>query len=204
MWEMQYCCCCFGSIFSIQIFYHSSSTTKSFHACVVVTILKMTKWKHSDEKEQLKLDILSGVVSPEMRPSVVYNMHDGIYHKFEYVNFQSNLRNLRSAINSSRIAAHEDEIALRTTFQRWRHEPGEEQYPAWHKSDAKELLLEDIASGATEGLKPAEVHQLRPEYQDYPLKVFRDHLIKETKNPLVKAYWENQKELTKQKKKRKK
>jgi hypothetical protein len=98
-----------------------NSTTKSFHF---------------NEKEQLKLDILSGVISPEMRASVVYNMHDGIYHKFEHVNFQSNLRNLCSAIYSSRIAAHKDEIALRTTFQQWRHEPGVEQYPAWHESDA--------------------------------------------------------------------
>ena len=164
----------------------------------------MTKWKNSGEKQQLKMDILSGIVSPEMRPSVVYNMHNGIYHKFEYTNFQCNLRNLRSAINRSRIAAHEDEIAMRTTFQRWGREPGNEPYPAWHESEAKELLLDDIASGATEGLKPAEVHQLRPEYQDYPLKVFRDHLIKEKKKPTIRAYWEHQNEVTKQKRQRKK
>jgi DNA-binding NtrC family response regulator len=161
-------------------------------------------WKTSKEKEQLKNDILSGVVSHEMKAAEVYNMHEGIYHRFEYVNFQNNLRNLRNAIHRSKIAAHEDEIAFRTTLQRWRQEPETEEYPPSHESEAKELLLEDIASGELEGLKPAQVHQLRPEYQEYPLTVFRDHLIKETKKPTVKAYWEHQKDLTTEKKEIKK
>jgi hypothetical protein len=162
----------------------------------------MVKWRNSKEKENLRDDIINGVVTAEMRPSAVYNMRNGTYHKFPYVNFQTNLRNLRIAIAKLKVAKMEDEIALDDTARRWQERPahGPGNYPIWHESVAKALLIGDIASGAIEGLQPAQVRQRRPEYQIYPLKVFRDFLHKEKTKPVIKAYWEHHRQLKKEKK----
>jgi hypothetical protein len=160
---------------------------------------KTPKWIHSKEKDQLKKDILDGVVTDDMRPAVVYQMHDGIYQKYKYTNFTTNLRNLRIAITKSIAAAYEDEIAFQNIRKQWTAQVNP-AYPPWHNSAAKALLLEDIKAGATDGLKAAAVWELRPEYLQFPLNVFRDHLSKEKTKPKVKANWEHQKKLKKLKK----
>jgi hypothetical protein len=126
-------------------------------------------------------------------------MHQGIYHKFVYINFKTNLKNLHAAIKKQQGAAEEDEVALACVFLTWEPQVGP-VYPPWHNSEAKRLLLEDLQSGAIQNVKPKELWQMRPEYAVYPLDTFRDHLNKEKKKPIIKAYWEHQKSLKKLKK----
>jgi hypothetical protein len=154
----------------------------------------MTKstWAKSKEKKKLREDILSGVVTDEMNIRLIYQMHDGIYLKYPYDRFRVNCKNLIDSINKNRTAAAEDAIALGNVLAQW--PAPTPQHPTWHNSVAKALLLQDIATGEIVGLESKIVWSLRPEYLEYPLKTFRDHLNKEKKNPTIKAYWEHQRE----------
>jgi hypothetical protein len=49
-------------------------------------------------------------------------------------------------------------------------------YPWWQGSDAECLLKQDIDTGLHETLKPNAHHQSQPEYKDFPLAVFHDHI----------------------------
>ena len=77
----------------------------------------MTEWLHSDEKKALRKDIVDGVVTAYMRPSMVYDMREGIYHRFDYTNFPTNLRNLKISIAKLRDASAEDTEAFVNTVQ---------------------------------------------------------------------------------------
>jgi hypothetical protein len=160
-------------------------------------------WISSEEKKTLRKDILSGVVSEETNIRDVYHMHDGAYLKYPYARFKVNCKNLIAAVRRSQSAAIEDEHALRNVLVDWPQPPFAQAAPAWHESVANALLLEDISSGVIEGLDPKTVWQRRPEYMQYTLQTFRDHLYKEKTKPTIKAYWEHQKELRKAKKAKK-
>jgi hypothetical protein len=56
--------------------------------------------------------------------------------------------------------------------------------PQWHGSEAERLLKEDLDNGVFDDQTPHWLHQLRPEYQEFELDVFRGHIhqtIKTTK-----------------------
>jgi hypothetical protein len=162
----------------------------------------MVKWVHSEEKERLRKDIIDGVVSEVTNPRIVYDMQDSTYHQFDYNCFKVNMKNLIAAIRKWQNAAVEDGLAFETVVEQWARPNNVPDYPPWHNSSASLLLLQDIDSGAIEGLKPSEIRQTRPEYLAYPLNVFRDHLYKEKSKPMIKAYWEHQRERTLQRKRR--
>jgi hypothetical protein len=175
---------------------------------LVMSVIQMKRIENDGKmdkqqgEKKLREDILNGTVTAEMSTRTVYNMHDGAYHKFEYVNFRTNLRNLRLAIARAKEAAREDEVALGNVMQEWRR--GDvPAYPQWHNSVAKEILLRDLDNGILDGISSRNVYHMHPEYSAYPYKVFRDHLNKEKKLPVIKAYWEHQKELYELKKERK-
>jgi len=67
-------------------------------------------------------------------------------------------------------------------------------YPRWCGSEAERLLKADIDDGNLTGIKPKDLHQSRPEYQAFPLKVFRDHIAQETRSRLGRSYWQNRKQ----------
>ena len=60
------------------------------------------KWSRSEEKKKLGKDIISGTVSENIPPDLVYDMHEGIYHVFPYENFKVNLKNLIAAIKKKK------------------------------------------------------------------------------------------------------
>ena len=127
-----------------------------------------------------------------MNPAVVYDMHDGIYHSFPLKNFKINLKNLIVAIDQKKEDAQRDEKALTNTLmQRPCIQQDQPFYPKWRNSDARNLLLMDIKDGLDKTMKPAELWQYRPEYKIFPLKTFRDHMNKEIKKPVIKAYWQS-------------
>jgi hypothetical protein len=176
---------------------------------LVVAIFVATmppKWRYSAAKKQLRKDILAYVATEEMNAATVYDMHNGLYHPYLYERFKPNLKNLHASIKKLRNAARQDEIAFGNVVQNWpRQELNHRTYPPWHNSQARALLsLDDIQSGSIEEDKPSIVWQSRPEYMEYPLTTFRDHLNKEKKKPTIKAYWEHQKQLKKEAKRKKK
>jgi hypothetical protein len=136
------------------------------------------QWKTSQAKEQLQSDILSGTVRPDMQPKHVYNMHAELYHVYEFRNFSTNLKNLREAIANDQARMIEDagyyghDVAI-VHGSGFRSEPG---YLPWHGSPAATLLAQDVADGKHNILEPMELYASRPEYQIFPIVVFRKRL----------------------------
>jgi len=54
--------------------------------------------------------------------------------------------------------------------------PEANQLPPWRYSDAKKQLIKDILDGTTDGKKPKEVHESRPEFKERKLSSFRGYL----------------------------
>lgn len=52
-------------------------------------------------------------------------------------------------------------------------------YPRWRGSEARTLLRRDLIAGKHKRMRPMVLHDTRPEYREFPLKVFRDHIYKE-------------------------
>jgi hypothetical protein len=164
----------------------------------------MVKWRNSKQKKQLYKDIVNGVVDESTDVNAVYNMHDGIYLEFELTNFRTNLKNLIKSITKSRNEAVRDFNVLANTLERKNAAAAVvPAYPAWQSSDARALLVNDLAAGFLDGMKPSEIQQTRTQYMSFPPKIFRDNYYKELHKPKVKAYWEFQKELKQQKKQKK-
>jgi hypothetical protein len=55
-------------------------------------------------------------------------------------------------------------------------------------------VKQDIDAELHETLKPNALRQSRPEYQDFPLIVFRDHMHQEKSCGRERSYWLNCKE----------
>lgn len=52
--------------------------------------------------------------------------------------------------------------------------------PFWNRHTARKLLKEDVESGRANLMKPGELRQTRPEYQDFKSSTFAKHVYQET------------------------
>jgi hypothetical protein len=117
-------------------------------------------------------------------------MYEGIYHKFPFVNFKVNFKNLVVSVRrSEEHAARDGRLLINALSQRPILAPP--SYPPWHSSAARALLVDDIKAGVIDGMAPSAVRMTRPEYASYPEKKFRDNLYKERHLPIKRAYWEH-------------
>lgn len=153
---------------------------------------KVPNWKESKGKQILRNDIISGVVTDDMPAEDVYAMSEE-YQKYAYKYFRVYLRYLRSSIHRQMDAVKKSTDAFEGFLYRAKAAkeaqneealpdscpPQNRSYPKWDESDAKLLLQEDIKEGRDESLWPKDLWLSRPEYQLFPLKVFRDHLYGE-------------------------
>jgi hypothetical protein len=51
-----------------------------------------------------------------MLPREVYNMYDGLYHKFEYKKFKNNLKYLNNVLSEKKASAEEDAAAFKSGY----------------------------------------------------------------------------------------
>jgi hypothetical protein len=137
------------------------------------------KWKNSEAKCLLHDDIISGDVPASMEAKDIYNMRPE-YKNFEYSKFRTNLKNLRETIAKGYrrmqmdCEAYGHDRAVLKELQ-----AANPQYIAWHESEAKMLLKQDIDEGKHHQLKPSELHASREHYKTFSLKVFRNHIYQE-------------------------
>jgi hypothetical protein len=120
------------------------------------------KWKDSVAKRLLREDIISGVVLASMAAKDVYDMRPE-YKKWSYKNFPANLRNLRKAIANSYARMLSDCEAYghdRALLMTLRAGENPQDIP-WHKSEAKQLLKQDIDDGKHKQMKPEVLHGMR-------------------------------------------
>ena len=57
--------------------------------------------------------------------------------------------------------------------------PRPRDYPNWHQSEARLLLKADITAGLHKTTSPKDLYMTRPEYQLFPLEVFRKHIYED-------------------------
>jgi len=146
---------------------------------------KLPEWQYSRAKEILYDDIISGTVLSHMKPAIVYQMHPE-YKLYPYKNFPTNLRNLRKAIGLKQVEADRVTSALAHDLQ-VRIPPNDPL--RWNGSAAQKLLLQDIAAGLHQGLKPAQIWSSRPEYKCFDKKKFSNYLHHAANQEVEKAYW---------------
>jgi hypothetical protein len=149
------------------------------------------KWKGSEAKKQLKLDIINGKVTEKMKPNLVYQMHP-MYLDYPYENFRSNLLALKKKIKMDKANAVYATEAVehdRMHFPRPLTKTNGE--PLWHGSHAEILLREEVKNEEEQqSKKPKEWWQSNEAYQQFSLNTFRDHLKQERRAKTYNAYWE--------------
>jgi hypothetical protein len=107
-------------------------------------------------------------------------------------NFGTNLRSLQKTIRENQAKADSDSAAL--AHDRHLFPPSANTslgYPRWDGSVAQRLLREDVEAGLTRRYEPKELYQMQPEYQAFPLVVFRDHIYQEERSRRDRNYWLN-------------
>lgn len=143
----------------------------------------------------LRDGIISGLYPKTMSIESIYGS-DVLFRQYKWENFKTNTCNLRKAIDRDIERANRDDADFETDNQHhavaFAPAAGntEEHLPIWAGSDAAKKLKEDVDAGLHITMKsPKDLHQLRPEYQAWPLKVFRDHIEQEVRSRLTQSYW---------------
>ena len=151
---------------------------------------KTPKWRNSNEKEVLRKDIVDFKVTEDMAAAQVYEMHNGIYKKFELKHFTTNLRNLRKSVEADRERMYFDSAAYYSDMSKQRP-PRSQTKPHWNTHVAKDLLEIDLDEGLNTVMTPLELWLTRGEYQVFELEVFRKHIHQAVGARLKKEYWED-------------
>jgi hypothetical protein len=156
---------------------------------------KTTCWRLSAAKKLLAFDIQRGADllpnGKEKGPGEVFKLRPE-YQRYEYGNFRNNLRRLRNDIAKDRATAIVEAAAV--VKHREKYPPkSNRSWPRWPGHPAKHLLRMDIDEEKHKIQTPAELHASRPEFREFPLRVFRDHIYKELKAQ-KQVHWNTVKE----------
>lgn len=170
-------------IFKYERFRSNLSSMRKAHREGSLQKAKPIKWSKSEAKLLLRDDIIVGAVTDDMDANIVYKMHEE-YSPYKFANFKTNLANLRESINRNKERMKIDCMAYGQDRElllqlRSANPPDLPPYPLWHKHPSKKLLKKDITDGKHIGVKPQQLWQSRPQYQEFPLKIFRKHIYQE-------------------------
>jgi len=112
-----------------------------------------------------------------------------LYELEKFRNYNKNMKKLtskrRNMICEEEASYHRDMLKLPKETQTTRG------YPFWNDHLASELLSKDEMTGVAKELKPIKLWQLRKEYQDFPLVVFRKHIYQERNKQLAAPFWQH-------------
>jgi len=138
------------------------------------------KWAESKSKALLRSELLSGTITPEMKPRDVFALHPEEHGKWNYGNWSTNLRTLRAAIDRDRGRMQRDVISYGHDLATVKALRAPTDKTPWHRSPAFRLLKQDIDDGKHKQMKPKELYESRPEYHtDFTLEEFRKHIYQE-------------------------
>ena len=152
---------------------------------------KAVPWQHSEAKKVLTNDIIDGKVSADLTWRQVFAMREELYAQYKK-NFATNLRNLQKSLKSLQDRADEDQAAVLHDLEAFpRSTVNARGHRRFDGSEAQRLLKHTFDNGEDEGLLPKEIWLTRLEYQEFPLKVFRDHVSQERRRRYAKSFWLN-------------
>jgi len=149
---------------------------------------KKPPWRGSHARHLLQTDIVGGIVTKDDDPQDVYASRP------EYAPFKENFaKYLKSLLEIvAREKKYADMASKALENDRRIHPPSNDPrgYPVFQGSEAEKRLKEDIDNGLHEQYKPIQLHQLREEYQAWPLDVFRNHIHQELRARIERPYWQ--------------
>ena len=149
---------------------------------------KPVPWRNSKAKKLLRKDIIKGKCDGK-GPQEVYKMRPE-YKPYVYERFRDNLRALRAKIKEEQELAAFDMAALAHDLAIYpTPDASPHGYPRWAGSEAERKLKLAITEGTHKDMTPLHLHQSEPEFDEFPLRVFRNHLYQELRSRAERAYW---------------
>lgn len=149
---------------------------------------KPPPWRNSPAKAQLRAGILSFVYTDAMDAEMIYGS-DVIFRQYKWNDFKTNLANLRASIGRSVSRAVKDAVNVAADKQRNAAAAAAGGAKIWAGSEAERLLKDDIDNNRHVGMTPIQLRDTQPEYQEWTLKEFRDHIEQEKRSRMTQAYW---------------
>ena len=136
-------------------------------------------WANSKSKAILRGGILSGEITPDMKPRAVFNLNPEEHGKWNYRNWSSSLSRLRKAVAKDQDRMLKDCIAYGHDLAWVKSNRTDSKIP-WHRSEAHQLLKKDVDDDKDVGVTPSKLYALREEYYNaFDLNCFRKHLYQE-------------------------
>ena len=137
-------------------------------------------WAKSEAEPILCEAIIAGDILKEWDAEFVQQLHEK-FQDYKLSNFKTNLKSLREAIakdyehvSTDSDAFWHDEALLKEL--RTMNPLPPPPYPLWNTHRAKKLLEEAIDNKEHEKKSPKALWQSKPEYKEFPLDVFRNHI----------------------------
>jgi len=170
--------------------FHSNSTPSQRPASQLPTMADdnpADPWKYSKARDLLEKDIKDGTVDATMHPAQVFIMRPE-FSEFDYDFFAKRLETLQESLGELKTLAHIDARALAHDLALGMRK-NSKPYPLWQGSCAERLLKEDLDDGLDLIMKPEKLKGKRPEYDPWPLDVFRNHIHQELRARKERPYW---------------
>lgn len=150
-----------------------------------------TPWLNSTAKRQLERDLTLGRIpldKDEMSPKQVYLQRE-VFKTFPYEQFRDRLRDLRKKIKATKAQANNQEGDLTEDYRMFptqTHDVNGRR--RWAGSPAETLLAIDMKNLKHELMPPKQLHLSRPEYLEFDLKIFRNHIHQAKKTRVFRGY----------------
>ena len=146
---------------------------------------KPVPWRSSEAKKMLHADLVEGRIpleddgtmsdleTFEQRPEHVEHGH---HH------FPARLKGLRKSAHDNEERAAIDQRAFDAFVKNNKKATHSEHgYPEWEGSDAQRLLKRDMENDKHKTMDPIDLWHEADECQEFPLKVFREHICQATR-----------------------
>lgn len=167
-------------------------------------------WRYSFAKQQLEQDLTDGTIpldADEMGPQEVYKLeHRALFREYNYVNFRTNLNNLRKLVSEKKVFSISDSDALKSDLKKYPRPPrNHRDEPRWEESAAQKFLKHDVGAAAKDGrrLTVADLYGKNDEYKKFSKRTIQKHIYQEEDSIKFQVYLEYKKEEKKKKKEKK-
>lgn len=148
-------------------------------------------WIKSRAKAKLRLLLMDESSWVQLCTPEQIHESDDDFKQYPLVRFKVNFNTLKSSIELERTIVAFDDKAVKEHQQKFpRNATTERGYKFWNKHPAEKRLQEAVKLGATSNRKPSSVQQDHPDFQEFPLPVFRTHLYQEQRKKKESPFWQ--------------
>jgi hypothetical protein len=116
---------------------------------------------------------------------------DPDFQKYDFTRFKANFKNLKDGIAAKNAAVQFDQQSFDSEKELFPRNPSTVRgHLFWNGSYAEAMLAEDIKANRINHMTPKLARAERPDYEAFPLEVFRNHFYKEISKQRQEVYWQ--------------